>query len=619
MQLAPGTILREKYQIVRKVDGGEVFEARHLELAGRYAIKLLCEGGIRNALLLDELRREALATSALTHPGILRVYDLDQAPDGSPFIVMEYLSGQELGRVVAETGPLALRDVAAIVEAIASPLAEAHRQGIVHGDLTPENVFLLDADTDRHARVKLLDFGVARIRARAGGIVRGAGAHRPLAPEQQRNRDWEIDERTDVFALGALAYTLISGRGPTARATTPGRAVAAEDAPPLATTPAVAAVVARAMNMYRDGRFRSVTNFAQALREAVAASPARASGVRSRLRVTPPIPVATLHPPTARVRLATRWQSTVAIAGAFILAIAIIGATLLTKRPRAPAPLPKVMKAPALAAVQPPPKPTPAGLAAAPPAPAPTAPVPTAALATASARQTLPVVATTEVVPHHHHRSPHAGMTDADRHEMAESYKKATRAFDIGNYDEAIAAYKQTYELGGDAPMLYNIAQALRLSKRPDEAVVYYRRYLDREPAAANRDEVRTKIAELGGAGLVKASAVTTEAAAPRAPFDCDWPAHAAVGKTIDVSCVDLDPATPVAKVFLLYRVTGTAAFTSAELARGLHGFFVASIPAAAVSPKGLELYFEARRASGEAIAKRGSASRPNAIVVSPP
>jgi tetratricopeptide (TPR) repeat protein len=97
----------------------------------------------------------------------------------------------------------------------------------------------------------------------------------------------------------------------------------------------------------------------------------------------------------------------------------------------------------------------------------------------------------------HRPRSAHAGMSDAAKKEMKESYQKATRAFDLRNFDEAIEAYKRTYELGGDAPMLYNIAQALRLSQRPDEAVLYYRRYLARAPKAKNRDEVQSRIAEL--------------------------------------------------------------------------------------------------------------------------
>ena len=621
MRLAPGTILRDKYQIVGKLDedgGGEVFEARHVDLAGRYAIKFLCEGGIRNALLVDALRREALATSELTTPGIVRVYDLDQAPDGSPFIVMEYLHGQDLGRVIRQMGPMVLTDVVAIVEAIASPLGEAHRRGIFHGDLTPENVFLLDADTDRHARVKLLDFGVARIRARAGGIVRDAGAHGPLAPEQRQGRDWEIDERTDVFAVGAIAYTLVSGRAPFSpgRASMAGRAVVTEEPAPLAAPPAVAAAVARAMSPHRDGRFRSVIDFAHALRAAVSGASPRASGVRStRLGATPPVPVPTLHQPTDRVRVsAVSWKKTLAAAvgcGAAILLGAVV-LKKMTHASRSVAPVAAEVAHVQPAPIQPPPIPP---LPAPPVAPAASARPPIAA---ASARQTLPASDASGGEQRHHHRSPHAGMTDEARHEMEASYQKATRAFDVGNYDEAIAAYKQTYELGGDAPMLYNIAQALRLSQRPDEAVVYYRRYLGRAPTAANAGEVRTKIAELGGEGasatLVKTSAVT----AARSPFDCHWPDHAAAGKAVDVACSDVDPQTPVAKASVLYRVAGPGPFAPVELVKGERGSYRGSVPAAAVTPKGLEIYFEGRRATGEAVTQNGSAGRPNGIVVAP-
>lgn len=475
MRLEAGTTLRAKYQILRKVGpegAGEVFEARHLELAGRYAIKLLCEGGIRNALLLDELRREVLATSALTHPGIARVYDLDQAPDGSPFVVMEFLDGQDLGRVIREAGSLALVDVVALVEAIASPLEEAHRHGIVHGDLTPDNVFVVDAEADPHARVKLLDFGVARIRAQAGGIVRGApGAAAYLAPERRGTESWRVDTRADVFSLGALAFSMLGG--------------------PRLAPPAVAKVVARAMSPQPEARFRSVMDFAQAFRAAVAASPARASGVRStRLGATPAAAVPTLHRPsrqieTERVRLPGPAKKTLAVVVGCGLAIVVgvVAVPRLTRAPRGKAP-----GTPPPAAVAPRPMP------AAPVAPIAAAPAPVAPAATSTDGARLPLPARPKV---HRRRSAHVGMSEADVREMKESYQKATRAFDLSNYDEAIAAYKKAYELGGDAPMLYNIAQALRLSKRPQEAATYYRRYLSRAPGAKNRDEVLAKLAEL--------------------------------------------------------------------------------------------------------------------------
>jgi hypothetical protein len=497
MRLGPGTILRNKYRIIRAVGergDGDVFEAAHVDLAGRYAVRLLCEGGIRNAVLLDALRREALATSRLTHPGIVRVYDLDQAPDGSPFIVMDYLSGQDLGRVIRDKGPMALSDVVAIVEATASPLGAAHREGIIHGDLTPASVFVLDADADTHARVKILDFGVAKIRAQAGGIVRDAaprGASGYVASER------EVDERTDVFALGAIAFALIGGRAPppSPRATMSGALASSEPAQPLAAPPAVAAAVSRAMNPRREGRFASVTDFAEALRQAVSKSPARTSGVRpARLGATPALPVPTLHARAARARSSTGLRKIIAAAVGCGLAI-VLGVRLFTHRSQPRASAPRVL---AQAIDHP--------RAAAPPAPkralAVVAPAPVAAAAApvSVARPSPSPHDARESDVHHHHPSPHAGMTEAARREMEKAYQKATRAFDIESYDEAIVAYKQTYELGGDPPMLFDIAQALRLSKHPDEAAVYYRRYLDRAPAAPNRDEVRARIAELTGA-----------------------------------------------------------------------------------------------------------------------
>ncbi len=491
MRLGPGTILRDKYRIVRAIGeraDGDVFEARHVDLAGRYAVRLLCEGGIRSAVLLDALRREALVTSGLNHPGIVRVYDLDQAPDGSPFIVMDYLSGQDLGRVMRDKGALALSDVVAIVEAVAAPLGAAHRQGIIHGDLTPASVFVLDAEADTHARAKILDFGVAKIRAQAGGIVRDAGppgAAGYVAPERQGRRDSGVDERTDVFALGAIAFALLGGSAPPARA-----AAAGETSRPLAAPPAVAAAVARAMNPRREGRFLSVTDFAQALRHAGSMSPARASGVRpARSGATPAVPVPTLREQTERVRASTSLQKTVAAIIGCGLAI-VIGVRVFTHRSAAPVRQAIATPAPpARPVTSPEPRRGPAVVATAAVA-APAGP------ATVARPPSAPREARENEV-HHHHPSAHAGMSEASRWEMEEAYQKATRAFDIERYDEAIVAYKRTYELGGDPPMLYDIAQALRLSKHPDEAAVYYRRYLDRAPAAPNRDEVRARIAEL--------------------------------------------------------------------------------------------------------------------------
>jgi serine/threonine-protein kinase len=611
MRLAPGTILRDKYQIVRKVgdgegpqaagtDGGEVFEARHLDLAGRYAIKFLCEGGIRNAVLLDELRREALATASIGHPGLVRVFDLDQAPDGSPFVAMEYLVGQDLARLMRSGRPMALSDVAVIVEAIAAPLAEAHRRGIVHGDLTPSNVFVLDAEADPHARVKLLDFGVARIRAQAGGIVRNAGAAAEaayLAPEQRQGRTWEVDERSDVFSLGAIAQALTTGRSPGAPASATGSTPVVP--------PGVAAAIARATSTHREGRFRTVTDFSRALRAAISPQAARASGARPTRPGSAAVRTLAAHNETERVRQPAGMRRLLAAAigcGAAIL----VGAVIMTRVRPAPVPAPPPVAAPKVAVA---PKPAPPPVAAPPPAPAPPPPAAPAPLAaTDLARQPLPPRPT---VPKKR-RSAHADMTDEARREMEQSYKTASRAFDLGNYDEAIVAYKRTYELGGDAPMLYNIAQALRLAKRPEEAAGFYRRYLERAPKAPNRDEVLTKLASLPAAKPAPAE----PPASATSLFSCHWPELAPAGKAIEVSCADPDPRSPVTKAVLLYRATGGTSYSPVELTKDGKGTFKGSVPVASVTAKGVEVYFEGRKTSGEMISQSGSATRPNSIAV---
>ena len=241
------------------------------------------------------------------------------------------------------------------------------------------------------------------------------------------------------------------------------------------------------MNPRREGRFISVTDFAQALRQAVSMSPTRTSGVRSaRVGATPAVPVRTLHEQTARARVSTSLQKTTAAIVGCGLAI-VIGVRVFTHRSAAPQVIAKTSSE----------RPRVVALPAQKRVPVASAPIAAPVAPASVARQPSAPRDARENEVHHHHPSAHAGMSEAARREMEEAYQKATRAFDIERYDEAIVDYKRTYELGGDPPMLYDIAQALRLNKHPDEAAVYYRRYLDRAPAAPNRDEVRARIAEL--------------------------------------------------------------------------------------------------------------------------
>src|SRR5437868_4329751 len=133
--LQPGQVLDDTYRIVRGIgEGGmgEVYEASHARLAGRYAIKLLQKEVAGDPSLMARFQREAQVTSSLRHPNIVQVVDFRRMPDGTSYIVMEYLDGVDLAAEIRRQGPLPLERVCDLVEQIATGLASAHEQGIVH-------------------------------------------------------------------------------------------------------------------------------------------------------------------------------------------------------------------------------------------------------------------------------------------------------------------------------------------------------------------------------------------------------------------------------------------------------------------------------------------------------
>src|SRR5262249_42185175 len=169
----------------------------------------------------DRLRRfeqEAHATSALNHPNILTIYDIG-AHEGAPFIVAELLEGEEL-RAQLESGALPARRALEYAQQFTQGLAAAHEKGIVHRDLKPENLFVT-----KDGRVKILDFGLAKLRPPQPGVVdTGAPTHKRLthpgavmgtvgymSPEQVRGQ--EVDHQADIFSFGVILYEMLSGRG----------------------------------------------------------------------------------------------------------------------------------------------------------------------------------------------------------------------------------------------------------------------------------------------------------------------------------------------------------------------------------------------------------------------
>jgi len=213
---APGELVASKYQVVRVLgEGGMgiVVEATHVQLGHRVAIKFVRKQAARSA---DRFWREARASVALTSEHATRVLDVGSLESGAPYIVMEYLDGVDLEAVLGNTGPLRVPDAVWAILQVSEPIAEAHALGIVHRDLKPSNLFLTKR-RDGTPLVKLLDFGVSKmtdVHSTPDPGLTGAGAllgsPSYMSPEQARDAAG-VDARSDIWAIGACLYKLLSG------------------------------------------------------------------------------------------------------------------------------------------------------------------------------------------------------------------------------------------------------------------------------------------------------------------------------------------------------------------------------------------------------------------------
>jgi eukaryotic-like serine/threonine-protein kinase len=214
-----GQVLGEKYRLVRLIgEGGmgAVYEALHLVVKRRFAVKLLRPERANSADVVGRFRREAEAAGALENEHIVAVTDFGKTPDGVPYLVMEYLLGESVGSLLAREGPLPVPRAVSILLQVCRGLEVAHAAGIVHRDLKPDNLFIVRR-TDRSDLVKILDFGIAKLQsAPSESVTRtGSALGTPfyMAPEQARG-DRSVDRRADVYALGVILYELLSFQKP---------------------------------------------------------------------------------------------------------------------------------------------------------------------------------------------------------------------------------------------------------------------------------------------------------------------------------------------------------------------------------------------------------------------
>jgi serine/threonine protein kinase len=214
-----GVVLGGKYRLEKKVgEGGmgKIYLSRHITLNKRYAVKMLNPEYSNNQEAIERFRREAVTAGELEHPNIINVTDIDYTEEGQAYIVMEYLDGRELRDDLRNTPIVDTQRALRILYQVARALDAAHSKGIIHRDLKPENIFLIDR-SDQKDVVKILDFGISKIKgARASNLTQTGmviGTPHYMAPEQARG-DREIDVRVDIFALGAIAYEMFTGRLP---------------------------------------------------------------------------------------------------------------------------------------------------------------------------------------------------------------------------------------------------------------------------------------------------------------------------------------------------------------------------------------------------------------------
>jgi serine/threonine-protein kinase len=213
-----GVVLSGTYRLERLLARGgmgAIYEASHLRLPRRFAVKILLEPALTaDRELFERFQREAEIASSLGHEHIAEVFDFNFTEDGAPFMVMELLEGEDLGSLLERRGRLTLAETARILEPVASALDMAHNRGIVHRDLKPGNIFLCRRG-HREDFVKVLDFGISKILDASGAKTQSGqilGTAYYMAPEQAHGRLGEVDARTDVFALGAILYECLSGQ-----------------------------------------------------------------------------------------------------------------------------------------------------------------------------------------------------------------------------------------------------------------------------------------------------------------------------------------------------------------------------------------------------------------------
>jgi len=275
-----GRVLSDRYRILRKVgEGGMgvVYQAEHAVIGKKVALKVLFPELTRRADLVARFLQEARSASRIGHENVIDISDFGQSPDGLVYLAMEYLDGQDLGLLLKTAGPLRWERARPILMQIAKALRAAHDHGIIHRDMKPENIYLIQREGHPDF-VKVLDFGIAKVvnvsddgpRLTQTGMIFGTPEY--MSPEQAQGTT--ADHRTDVYAVGCIMYHVLTGTVPFHADTFMGILTKhmmepvvppRQRRPDLGISEEVEAIVLKAMEKDRDKRWPDMNAFYRAL------------------------------------------------------------------------------------------------------------------------------------------------------------------------------------------------------------------------------------------------------------------------------------------------------------------------------------------------------------------
>ena len=262
-----GKVIDGKYKILEKVGAGGmavVYKGEHIYLKRPVAIKVLPPDLAKNKVFVERFFKEAETASRLDHPNIVKILDFGDE-DGLLYLVMQYVEGETLERILHARGKLSLQEALSIALQILPALGYAHEKGIVHRDIKPGNIIV-----DSQGKAYLLDFGIAAMLEEEEGKAEGkgriaVGTPEYMAPEQFRGK---ADARSDIYAFGVVLYEMLTGRTPFGDAKDIYELqykVLREEVPPTGLGEKIDAILRKAMNKLPSRRFKTAYEFAEAL------------------------------------------------------------------------------------------------------------------------------------------------------------------------------------------------------------------------------------------------------------------------------------------------------------------------------------------------------------------